>query len=338
MDERIYPLTFEPVFRDYIWGGRHLETLLGRKLPPGRVAESWDVSGHPSSPTPVDAGHWRGQTLPQVLDELGTDLVGTRSSAMLARGKFPLLVKLLDANRDLSVQVHPDDTYATANENGELGKTEMWYVLHAQPGTELIYGLARDVTPASFRAAIEANTLHTQLHRLAIAPGDCVFIPAGSVHALLAGAVVAEIQQNSDTTYRVHDWGRLGDDGVPRPLHVDKAIDVIDWSLQEPTRVAPQPLEAPAGVGRELLVDCEQFTVERVTLDGNARLTGTCDGTTFELWGCMAGAAAIEWAGDAMVLDAVRFALLPAALGAFTVRAPQGATLLRAYLRPPAGE
>ncbi len=223
MTGEIYPLTFDPVFRDYIWGGRNLETLFGRRLPPGIVAESWEISGHPSSPTRVNAGPLAGLTLPQVQERLGERLVGVRSGWATSRGRFPLLVKLLDANRPLSVQVHPPDDYALEHE-GDLGKTEMWYVLHARPGAELIYGLAHETTPTEFRAALEAGELESLLHRLPVRVGDVIFIPTGMLHALLEGIVVAEIQQNSDTTYRVYDWGRVGADGKPRPLHVDKAL------------------------------------------------------------------------------------------------------------------
>ncbi|MBN1399284.1 MAG: class I mannose-6-phosphate isomerase, partial [Anaerolineae bacterium] len=250
----IYPLTFAPVFRDYIWGGRNLETLFGRELPPGIIAESWEISGHPSSPTRVEYGHWAGRTLPQVMEALGEELVGRRAKGALQRGRFPLLIKLLDANRDLSVQVHPGDVYAQVHENGELGKTEMWYVLHAQPGTELIYGLARGVTPESFRRAIREGAVASQLQRVPIAAGDSFCVPAGTVHALLAGAVVAEIQQNSDATYRVYDWDRLGADGTPRPLHVRNALEVIDWDQVEPTKVRPICVSDAHGVRREVLV------------------------------------------------------------------------------------
>jgi mannose-6-phosphate isomerase len=238
-DERIYPLTFVPVFRDYIWGGRHLETLYGRALPPGIVAESWDISGHASSPTAVAAGYWAGRTLPEVTAALGQALLGHRVAASAGAGRFPLLVKLLDANQDLSVQVHPDDAYARVHENGDPGKTEMWYVLHAGPGAELIYGLAPGANAADFRRAAQEGRLNEQLHRLPVHAGDCVFVPAGTVHALLAGAVVAEVQQNSDTTYRVYDWGRLGADGRPRALHLEKALAVIDWAQVAPDKIAP---------------------------------------------------------------------------------------------------
>ncbi len=333
MDNTIYPLTFEPVFRDYVWGGRHLETLFGRALPAGIVAESWEISGHPSSPTRVDAGYWRGRTLPEILDALGTDLVGTSSRDMLSRGRFPLLIKLLDANRDLSVQVHPDDAYAAARENGEPGKTEMWYVLHAEPGTELIYGLARNVTWESFRAAIADNTLEAQLHRLTIAPGDCIHVPAGTVHALLAGAVVVEIQRNSDATYRVYDWGRLGTDGKPRPLHIAKALDVINWNWVERGTIRPLLLCGPTGAERALLVDDRHFTVERIELAEGAEFPGRCDGSTFQIWGCVRGSGVVRWAGQPVRAEAIRFVLLPALLGEYVIRAEVPSTLLRVYVR-----
>ena len=155
----IYPLIFDPVFQDYIWGGRNLEAILGRQLPPGIVAESWEISGHSTSPTRAANGPLKGKTLPEILSLLGLSLVGVRSEAMVARGKFPLLVKLLDANKPLSVQVHPPDEYARVHEEGELGKTEMWYILHAKPGARLIYGLKPDVTPQIFREQLEAGTL-----------------------------------------------------------------------------------------------------------------------------------------------------------------------------------
>ncbi|MBN1933419.1 MAG: class I mannose-6-phosphate isomerase, partial [Anaerolineae bacterium] len=306
-DPNIYPLTFEPVFRDYIWGGRTLETRFGRALPPGIIAESWDISGHPSSPTRVDAGPLRGLTLPQVQEKLSQALVGTRSRWATGRGKFPLLVKLLDANLALSVQVHPPDEYALAHEKGELGKTEMWYVLYAKPDARLVYGLSRETDAEEFRAALEAGTLADLLHYLPIREGDAIFVPTGTVHALLEGAVVAEIQQNSDTTYRVYDWGRLDADGQPRPLHIDKALDVIDWSVVRPTAYTPVRVENVNGVRRAEVSRCGYFVVEEVRLAAGATYRGACDGGTFEIWGCVAGQAEAQWAGAPVSLPAVRF-------------------------------
>ena len=327
----IYPLTFEPVFRDYIWGGRNLETLFGRKLPPGIVAESWDISGHPSSPTTVDAGPLAGWTLPQVQERLGEKLVGTRSRWATRRSKFPLLVKLLDANRALSVQVHPPDEYALAHENGELGKTEMWYVLHARPGARLIYGLSQKTTPQVFRTALREDRLADYLYYLPVKPGDAICLPTGTLHALLEGIVVAEIQQNSDTTYRVYDWGRVGDDGKPRSLHIEKALDVIDFGMVRPQAAARIVVADRAGVQRTEISRCRYFVVEEVRLEGGAAYSSRCDGSTFEIWGCISGRVKVQWAGAPLALPAVRFALLPAALGDFAIHAERPATLLRAW-------
>ncbi len=332
MKEQIYPLTFEPVLKDYIWGGRNLERLFGRRLPPGIVAESWEISGHPSAPTRVDRGPWQGKTLPELVDLLGLDLVGERSRSMLERGKFPLLVKLLDANRPLSVQVHPDDEYAARHENGELGKTEMWYVLQARPGARLIFGLKNGVTKESFRQALEAGQLEKCLHYLPVQAGDAVFIPAGSVHAIMDGLIIAEIQQNSDTTYRVYDWNRLGADGKPRPLHVDKAMEVINFNQIEPGPVVPQSLPAEPGQSRERIAACPYFTVERVRLEAGASFRGRTDGSTFEIWGCMEGHARLDWAGSPVDLPAIRFVLVPASLGDFRLEASGPAVFLRAYV------
>ncbi len=338
-DLTIYPLTFTPILRDYMWGGRRLESLYGRQLPPGIVAESWEISGHPTASTVADAGYWAGRPLPEILAGLGERLVGTRAGWALERGRFPLLVKLLDAQQDLSVQVHPGDAYALAHEGGELGKTEMWYVLHADPGAELILGVRPGVTREAFREAVGEGRLEAVLRRMPVRVGQAVDVPAGTVHALLAGTVVTEIQQNSDTTYRVYDWGRVGADGKPRPLHIAKALDVINFAPD----ALPQPLVAEGreigGEGRSLrmteLVRNRYFVVEEVELAAGAAYNGLCDGSTLEIWGCVAGEAAVESEGRSTVtLPAIRYILLPAALGAFRVATARPSKCLRAVLPP----
>ncbi|MFQ5611965.1 MAG: mannose-6-phosphate isomerase, class I [Anaerolineae bacterium] len=330
--ERIYPLTFIPALKDYIWGGRNLEKLYGRRLPAGIIAESWEISGHPNGPSHVEFGPLQGKSLPELVHLMGRDLVGTRPRWALERRKFPLLVKLLDAERDLSVQVHPNDDYATRHENGELGKTEMWYVLQARPGARIIFGLKSGVTPASFRQAIKTNTLNEQLHYLPVRPGDAIFVEAGSIHALLAGTMVAEIQQNSDTTYRVYDWGRVGVDGNPRPLHIEKALDVIDFARVEPGAYRPLPLGVTGGVARAEISRCPYFVVERLVFEAGATYRGHTNGSTFEIWGTVQGCSRLRWAGEPVVLPAIRWALLPAALGDFRVEAEQASTMLRVYV------
>jgi mannose-6-phosphate isomerase len=328
----LHPLTFTPILRDYVWGGRNLELLYGRTLPPGVTAESWEISAHRSASTQVDRGPLRGWTLQQVMTSYGEELVGSRGASFATSDTFPLLVKLLDAERNLSVQVHPRDEYAIAHEDGDLGKTEMWYVLHARPDARLILGLKSGATPALFRQAIEAGTVEDWLHTVPVHAGDVIFIAPGTVHAATKGLVLTEILQNSDTTYRVYDWGRVGADGKPRALHIEKAMAVIDFDLVEPGPVVPRALPASDGIQRHLVADCDYFVVETLRLDAGAAYSGETAGETFEIWGVVEGAAALDWDADTLRLSAIRFCLLPASLGSFTICAAQPATLLRVRL------
>ncbi|MCU0507911.1 MAG: class I mannose-6-phosphate isomerase [Anaerolineae bacterium] len=324
----LYPLLFEPVLKDYLWGGRNLEAL-GRKLPPaGVVAESWEIAAHEDGATIALNGAFAGRKLTEIQAELGLGLIGARNRWAQERGKFPLLIKLLDAAQPLSVQVHPDDAYALEREGNELGKTEMWVVLAARPGAELILGVKAGATREAFRAALLAGRPEPLLHRLPVKPGDHLCVPAGAVHAIMDGLLIAEIQQNSNTTYRVFDWNRVGADGRPRALHIDKALDVIDFSIVEPQVCLPEPLSGADGCARFLLCRNRYFVTERVELAPGAIYHGRCDGSTLEVWGVIAGEANVG--GEA--LDAVRFALLPAALGDFAVTTRRGATLLRSYV------
>jgi len=329
MTSTLYPLLFRPVLKDYLWGGRNLAAKLGRALPAeGVIAESWEIAAHEDGASLVENGPYAGQTLIQVHAELGLDLIGTNNAWAQARGKFPLLVKLLDAHSPLSVQVHPDDAFALAHEGNELGKTEMWVVLYAEPGAELIVGVTAGTTPDAFRRAIEENRLEPYLHRLRVQAGDHVCVPAGTLHAIMGGLLIAEIQQNSNTTYRVYDWGRVGADGKARPLHVDKALHVIDFDRVEPQIVPPTLLAEEPGLRRELLCRTRYFTTERVTLAAGAEFRGACTGESLEIWGVLEGEVTV----NELALDAVRFCLLPAALGQYVVTARTAATLLRTYV------
>jgi len=323
----IYPLLFEPVLKDYIWGGRNLAERLGRDLPPGRVAESWEIAAHEAGSSVVRNGPYAGQPLTAVHAALGLDLIGTNNAWAQQRGKFPLLVKLLDAHDKLSVQVHPDDTYALAHEGNELGKTEMWVVVYAEPDARVILGVRAGTTADDFRQAIAAGTLERHLHSVAIRAGDAVCVPSGSVHAILGGALIAEIQQNSNTTYRVYDWNRISN-GRGRELHIDKALDVINFAQVEPALSLPQLIDARDGVRRLLLCRNRYFTTERIELAPGAAYNGACDGRTLEIWGVISGEVALE----GLTLATVEFALLPAALGPFRVAAAGGAVCLRCYV------
>ncbi|MCB8953706.1 MAG: class I mannose-6-phosphate isomerase [Ardenticatenales bacterium] len=334
---RFYPLTFIPVLKSYIWGGRGLADKLGRSLPPGIIAESWDISGHPNGITAVANGPRSGLPLTTLQEMWGLDLVGRRAAWAHERGKFPLLIKLLDAATPLSVQVHPTDAYALTHEGNELGKTEMWVVLRADADAGIILGVSAGTTREQFRQALAAGQLEPHLHRLPVRAGDVVCVPAGTLHAILGGVIIAEIQQNSDTTYRVFDWNRLGADGQPRPLHVDKALEVIDFRRIEPGLAQPCPAWQTDGARAMTLCQNPYFITERVEMDPGARYEGAANGETLEIWGCIGGAAALTGGGVRVPLPAVQFVLLPAAMGPFVVEADgnAGTILLRTYLPAP---
>lgn len=320
----LYPLTFTPIFKDYPWGGRNLEHF-GRDLPPGIVAESWDIAAHPNGSSPVRAGVYLGKLLNDLVRELGESLVGERSAAAVAAGRFPLLIKLLDANTWLSVQVHPDDAYALEHEQ-DLGKTEMWIVLEARPGAALLYGFKQPLTQSDYAQAIADGRSAEPLHRMIVQKGDVLFVPPGAMHALGPGIVVAEIQQNSDTTYRVYDWDR------PRPLHLAKALAVTNFALVGAKPVTPEVLLNEEGLKIELLATCPYFQTERITMPAGGAFFGEADGSTFEIVGVLEGRMRLEWEGAPLTLSAVDWALIPATMGEFQLVAETAVQLLRVFV------
>ena len=342
---QVYPLSFKPVFKDYIWGGRNLESKLGKELPPGIVAESWEIAAHANGQSQVATGPMAGRTLSAVLEQWGDQLLGNSTK----HDTFPLLIKLLDSTRWLSVQVHPDDRYAQEHA-GDLGKTELWVILHAEPDAELIYGLKSGVDRESFAQAAASGAIEPMLHRIPLRTGDAVYIPAGTVHALGPGAIVVEIQQNSDTTYRLYDWGRSGADGNARQLHISQALDVTDWRIVEPAIAKPPVLPSPAGWVRETLADlrtiggaaaanlrtasgaetaCPYFRAERLTAQPGTVWEDSCDGSSFQIWGALSGRVALHWDGEPVELQGVAWLLLPATLGDFEIRAETQSVLLK---------
>jgi mannose-6-phosphate isomerase len=219
-----YPLKFEDLFLEKIWGGRALEKRLAKRLPPGaNIGESWELSEHKSASSIVKNGDFKGTPLPELIKQYPEEILGPDTAAK--SGRLPLLYKFIDANDRLSIQVHPDDAYAGAHEN-DLGKTEAWVVVHADPGAKLICGLKRKLSRAEIESGIQNNNLETLLNEFEVQTGDVIYVPAGTVHAIESGTLIYEVQEVSDITYRLYDWGRAGMDGKPRALHVAQSLVV----------------------------------------------------------------------------------------------------------------
>ena len=303
-------LKLKPVFKDYIWGGNRLHDDFGFNTGYDKTAEGWMLSCHEAGENTVDGGAFDGKSLSAVIEEGGVEAVcGTNA---LRFPYFPVLIKFIDAFDNLSVQVHPDDAYARRVEN-EFGKTEIWYVLDAADGAELIYGFKESISKDEFRAAINDGTLLDKLNSVKVNKGDVFFIEAGTVHAIGRGALIAEIQQNSNCTYRVFDYNRVGADGKPRELHIDKAVDV---SVTEPPKYDTKPMGAPVtcdGYTEQLLTECELFTVKKYDIQKS--LDAATDGSTFHHILVLDGTGSVD-GRDVKKGDSL---FIPADHGAYTV-------------------
>lgn len=319
----LYPLRFQPLFRRYLWGGRRLETVLGKELAAGDdFAESWEVVDHGDDQSRVLEGPLAGASLSDLVRQYGNELFGRHAP----QAQFPLLFKFLDAQRNLSVQVHPDDEQAARLLPPDRGKTEAWVVLDAEPGSLIYAGLKRGFDRPALEREVRRGTTELCLHRFEPQAGDCIFIPAGTVHALGAGLVVAEIQQASDVTFRLFDWNRVGADGRPRELHIEAALDAIDYDAGP---VAPQRGTRPGEPWIERLVACEKFVLDRCEIEG-LRTFGGDD--RFHLVVVLSGAARVEGDWGEVGLVRGQTILLPAACGAVPFTASPRAVLLDIYL------
>ena len=317
-------LRFEPIFRRYLWGGRRLGTVLGKPIGPGEdYAESWELVDHGDDQSVVAFGELKGRTLATLAAELGAELLGRHHPV----ARFPLLFKFLDCQRDLSVQVHPNDQQASRLVPPDLGKTEAWIILDAQPGSRLFAGLKRGFDRAAFERELHRGTAHLCLHQVAPQPGDCLFIPAGTIHALGAGMLVAEIQQASDTTYRLYDWNRVGADGKRRPLQIEQGLAVTDFTRGP---VEPQLPEATGDPDVCRLASCDKFIVDRVVARGRRALGGDL---RFHLIAVTKGAVEVEGDPSQQPLTFGQTALLPAAAGKREIRSVDGVSeFLEIYL------
>jgi mannose-6-phosphate isomerase len=337
----LYPFQFRPILKRYLWGGRRLGEVLGKPIGDGHdYAESWEIADHASGQSIVTNGPLAGTELAQLVAERGSELLGRHAPQSLAQQpRFPLLFKFLDCQRDLSVQVHPDDAAAAQLDPPDLGKTEAWVILGAMPGSRVYAGLKFGFDRAALAREVERGRTELCLNSFEPRVGDCIFIPAGTVHALGAGLLVAEIQQASDTTYRLFDWNRVGPDGQPRPLHVEQALDAIDYTAHIVRPGQPHSTDRPYA---ERLVACDKFVLDRWRIDALHALD-TAGG--FHILSVLEGELYLSVAGDAtsgsnttsdqvsiFSLIAGQTLLVPASVERVSVASPTTCVFLDMYL------
>ena len=316
-----------PAFQDYLWGGTRLRDVYGKNCGFDKVAESWELSTHPAGESCIAGGELDGLPLAQYFERFPQAL-GENAARF---DRFPLLIKLIDAKEPLSIQVHPSDEYALKAE-GEYGKTEMWVVVDSDPGAFLYFGVNRPVSREELRQRIQDNTLLEVLRRVEVHPGDVFFIPAGTLHAIGAGLLICEIQQNSNCTYRVYDYGRVGADGKPRPLHVEKALDVCRL---EPSDTGSHlgPVRPCAGGQVQLVGHCPYFSTQRLQVE-EALMVHAGAGSFVSLMATR-GEGLLEGPENAIPFRAGESLLIPAGTGPVRVSG-EGELIMTTV--PPAGE
>lgn len=291
----MYPIKFKPIYKECIWGGTNLLTVFGRDLPGDHVGESWDLSSHINGTSIVRNGPLMGQSLNQLLAQSWKDIMGKK---VPQEKQFPLLVKIIDANDNLSIQVHPGDGICEVTE--EAGKTEAWYVVSAKENAQLVYGLQKGMTREKFNKAVAENTVGDAVRRVDVKVGDMILVPAGTVHALLDGVMVYEVQQNSDTTYRIYDYERVDQDGKLRELHITKALEVINFETQlSDVFVSDQ-------------ICCPYFAMEKLVVFGEKQ-EKTAD--QFIIYCVIAGQGEIQYQETVEGIELGDTVLIPACLG-----------------------
>ena len=299
-------LKLTPSCKDYLWGGSRLRTDFGIKSDLEPLAEAWVLSCHPDGPSYLPDGTTLADYVAAHPEALGTDCAKFE--------QFPVLTKFIDASKNLSIQVHPSNDYALKNEH-QYGKTEMWYVLDCVPGAYLYYGFTHEISKEEFAERIKNNTLTEVLNAVPVHRGDCFFIPSGTLHTICKGIVVAEVQQNSNVTYRVYDYGRVGADGKPRALHIEKALDVANLSPLAPTvQYAPAPV---SGGSVRKLEACRYFASDAVTVHGAVRFAVGTESFHHLLF--LSGTAVLKTASGSYPVKKGDSVLLPAGLGEYTV-------------------
>lgn len=298
------PFLLSPCGKDYLWGGRRLKDDYGKDFDLTPLAETWECSTHPDGISKARGGLFDGEELTQILTE-HEELLGTHPASLgLPKGQIPILVKFIDASRDLSVQVHPDDTYAREHENGQLGKTEMWYVVDAAKDAKLIYGLNRTMKKEEFERIVRSgNRIERCLQKVPIRTGDVFYVSAGTIHAICAGALIVEVQESSNLTYRLYDYHRKGKDGKERQLHIDKALDVADLHAATTPRQPINVTQYRPGAAEKLLCRCRYFEVRSLTINTERirqLFEFQTDQSSFQIFVCTKGCGVLFWHNGAV--------------------------------------
>ena len=321
----LYPLKFEPILKDKIWGGTKLKSLFNKAAETDKLGESWELSGYENDESVVTNGFLAGNTLPELIEIYMGELIG--ESIFDEYGlSFPLLFKLIDANENLSIQVHPGDEVAAERHNS-YGKTEMWYVVDAEPGAELIIGFSEDCSRDEYLDALDEGRIEDLLQKVPVKKGDVFFTPAGLVHAIGKGVVVAEIQQSSDITYRIYDYKRVDDQGNERELHTEQALDVINFNASKGPKTAYTPLMNEVTP----LVSCNYFTTNMLRFNKSiARQYAKID--SFVSYMCLEGNFVIEFGGEKTIVSKGDTILIPASIDELSLIPDAEVTLLEVYV------
>lgn len=318
---KLYPLKFNPIFKEKIWGGNKIKEVLKKdigSLP--NCGESWELSGVPGEVSIVSNGHYAGRSLNEIIKERGDDLLGESVHSVFG-DEFPLLIKFIDAADDLSIQVHPDDKLAKMRHNS-FGKTEMWYIMQADAGSSLITGFNRNLNRTEFLDFFHAGKLTDVLNRETVKEGDVFFLPAGRIHTIGKGLLIAEIQQTSDVTYRIYDFDRTDDNGNKRELHIEESLDALDYTFHKEYKTKySKKLDE-----RNQVVECPYFTTNVLILEKHTTLTNQLD--SFRIYICTKGYGSISNVG----IKAGEVVLMPASLGTFDVEVQSTMTLLEVYI------
>ena len=301
-----------PSVADYIWGGRRLIEEYGIKTDKDPAAEAWVLSCHSAGPSTVEDGEFKGQTLEQVWEN-HKEICGTNGNKFEF---FPILIKFIDAKNNLSIQVHPDNDYAMRVE-GEYGKTEAWYILDCDEGAELILGFNREVSVEEFKKASQSEEMLNIVNKVKVKKGDLFFIESGTLHAICKGILLAEVQQNSNTTYRVYDYGRVGADGKPRALHIDKAADVTKLCPPTITNASEREVEKQDGGTRTHLTECDLFKMYSVETDGE--YVSEAGDESFVSLLCLDGSAEVVCGKKTLGMKKGESLFIPASSGEFKI-------------------